>query len=79
MQLSDELSAKLREMYDAAAKEDALSIVPSLFGIVYVEQIRNCGSSPSSLVAMAGIPRSYAVEINKGMRLSKYVEPKGAK
>ena len=76
MQLSDSLSRRLREMYDAAAKEDKLSIVPSLFGIVYAEQIRNCGSSPNDLVEMAGIPASYSTEIYKGMRLSEYVEPK---
>lgn len=76
MPLSESLSLRLREMYDAAAKEDKLSIVPSLFGIVYADQISNCGSTPNDLVSMAGIPRSYGTEIYKGMRLGEYVEVK---
>ena len=41
MQLSETLSRRLREMYEEAAKENKLSIVPSLFGILYAEQISN--------------------------------------
>ena len=67
-----ELAGALRQMYDTApAKRKATAI--HLFGIKYVDEIREAHYTPGDLLRAAGMKTSYAVEINKGMNLAEYV------
>lgn len=71
MELVD-LSKKLKSMYENALKgEKAVSI--HLFGIEYADEIRKSNYSISEIVELAGISKSYVVEVNKGINISKYV------
>lgn len=47
-----------------------------LFGIMYAEEIKGCGSTPKEILKLANMPESYQTEISKGVRLSKYVDVK---
>ena len=53
-------------------REQALSV--HLFGIKYSKQIENM--SLPELAVRAGIPKTYATELRKGINLSRYVEVK---
>lgn len=68
-----ELANELKRMYESGipAKEQATII--HLFGIKYAEVIRKNGYTPRQILKYAGMPESYQVEINKGIKLSKYV------
>ena len=71
---TNELSCILKNMYDDAVKDKITMII--LFGIKYADEIRNNGTSPKDILKAAKMPDSYATEIYKGMRLSKYVDVK---
>ncbi len=58
--------------HGAANKEVVLSI--HLFGIEFSEALQ--GQNIKEICELANAPISYATEIRKGMRLSKYVELK---
>lgn len=45
-----------------------------LFGIKYADELANISSR--EVVSRAGIPRGYAVEIDKGRNLAEYVDIK---
>lgn len=47
-----------------------------LFGIKYGELIREQKYTPKNILKYAKMPESYQVEINKGIKLAKYVEVK---
>ena len=47
-----------------------------LFGIKYAEIIKLNGYIPKDILKYAEMPESYQVEINKGIKLAKYVEIK---
>ncbi len=66
----DELSRLLRADYDAAPKGCQLVSI-HLFGIRHAKALR--GVSKSAVAERAGLPSSYATEINKGARLAEYV------
>lgn len=68
-----ELAEQLRAMYRGAGKGDAVLMI-HLFGIKYATQIRDSGASAKDIVLAAGINESYAVEVNKGVNLAKYVQ-----
>ncbi len=68
-----ELANELRKMYDSAPKNEQVLHL-HLFGIKYAAELSRF--SPASVVALAGIPRSYGTEINKGRNLARYVELK---
>lgn len=71
MELVD-LSKKLKSMYENALKgEKAVSI--HLFGIEYADEIKMNNYSISEIVELAGISKSYVVEVNKGINISKHV------
>lgn len=70
-----ELAEHLRTMYHQAPKGEAVAMI-HLFGIKYAGQIKEAGVSAKDIVLAAGINESYAVEVNKGINLERYVEPR---
>ena len=69
-----ELASELRDMYSSAPKGETTTFI-RLFGIKYVDEIKNCGHSVKEIVRLSGIG-DYQAEVNKGMQLAKYVELK---
>lgn len=72
MKISDAAN-KLREAYFDAPKGLKATNV-HLFGIKYADQLP--GMNLHDLAELAGLPRSYGVEINKGKNLAQFVELK---
>lgn len=70
-----ELGNKLREMYENAPKGDSVTMI-HLFGIKYADEILKNYHSRKEIIEISGISSSYLTEFNKGINLSKYVEPK---
>ncbi len=70
-----ELGQILKLMYENAAETEATTMV-RLFGIKYAKEIENCPESVEIITISAGISRSYAVEISKGIKLAQYVRCK---
>jgi hypothetical protein len=66
----DELANILKEM--GTQYEQVLSI--HLFGIRYGQYIREKKYSIKDIISKAGLPESYFAELNKGIKLSSYVE-----
>ena len=50
-------------------------MIPSLFGIRYVEAIDECRETPDKLVELSGIPTSYGIEVRKDKKLREWVVP----
>ena len=73
---SNELAKILRRKYGDALAGQKVTVI-HLFGIEYADEIRACDTSPSELVCMAGLPRSYGTEVNKGCNLARFVRPRG--
>jgi hypothetical protein len=69
-----ELGKILKRMYSNAPDGDQVAQI-HLFGIKYAKDISNY--SVSEIVRASGIKPSYATEVSKGIKLSKYVIPKG--
>ena len=72
---AEELGATLRDMYGSADEGEAVAMI-HLFAIKYAREIRNCDSSPKDIARLAGISETYGTEINKGIKLERYVTPK---
>lgn len=70
-----ELGIKLHEMYFNSRDGDAVAMI-HLFGIKYANEIKACGESMKSVAKAGGIRESYGTEISKGVKLSKFVNPK---
>ena len=70
-----ELGTKLNEMYDNAPKGDAVAMI-HLFGVKYASEISKSEYSKKDIIKQSGISTSYLTELNKGVKLAKYVEPK---
>ncbi len=70
-----ELSTTLRNMYDNAPRGDQAAMI-HLFGIKYAKVIRENKYTPKEILLAADMQESYQVEINKGIKLEKYVIPK---
>ena len=62
-----ELAMRLKEMYENSSNEKTTMI--HLFGIMYAEEIKGCGSTPKEILKLANMPESYQTEISKGVRL----------
>lgn len=62
-------------MYNTAAKGDAVAMI-HLFGIKYAKAIKECGHSKKDIIKQSGISESYLVELNKGVKLAKFVTVK---
>lgn len=71
----NELADKLRNAYENAAGRDK-AVAIHLFGIKYGGVIRDKGVRIADIVGYAGLNNSYVTELNKGVKLSKYVEIK---
>lgn len=68
--MARDLSRLLREAWQQAPEGDVVVRV-HLFGIDHARDLD--GVNLRDLVAAAGIPRPYATEVRKGMRLADYV------
>lgn len=73
-----ELGQILKFMYDnsIAIKESTTAV--RLFGIKYASEIKNCPQSVETITISAGLSKNYAMEISKGIKVSKYVKCKSA-
>jgi 5-methylcytosine-specific restriction protein B len=47
-----------------------------LFGVKYAEEIISNGYAPKDILQHANISETYQTEINKGIKLAKYVTAK---
>lgn len=70
----NELAEKLQNMYINAKRNEAACQV-HLFGIIYALEIKKNGCKLKQLIELSGISKGYLSEINKGIKLSKYVVP----
>lgn len=70
-----ELGNTLRSMYENAPYREQSTMI-HLFAIKYAKEIRGNGYTPKEILKVAQMPESYQVEINKGIKLAKYVEIK---
>jgi len=70
-----ELSNKLSEMYTNAQKGEQVTNI-HLFGIKYAAEIKQLPYSIADILKDADLPKSYQTEVNKGIKLSKYVTSK---
>ncbi len=69
-----ELGNTLKEMYEGNNGDKTAMI--HLFAIKYANEIRNNGYTPAEILKVAQMPESYFAEINKGIKLAKYVDVK---
>ncbi len=67
-----ELGERLRQMYRDSDKGEAVLMI-HLFGIMYADQINDPSIRIPAVITASGIKESYAVEVNKGVKLAKYV------
>lgn len=67
-----ELGKKLSKMYNNAPKGDAVAMI-HLFGIKYVNEIKQSNYSKKDIIEQSGISTSYLTELNKGVKLAEYV------
>lgn len=73
----DQLGMTLRRMYDSAPQGDKTTQI-HLFGIKYAADIQAADVTAREIVLAAGMQKSYATEVSKGIRLAKYVNPRPA-
>ena len=71
-----ELANELKRMYESGIQKKEQTTMIHLFAIKYAEIIRMNGYIPKDILKYAEMPESYKAEINKGMKLAKYVEIK---
>lgn len=71
-----ELGKILEFMYYNSKKEKESTTAVRLFGVKYATEIKNCKQSVETITISAGLSKNYAVEISKGIKLSKYVKCK---
>lgn len=71
MTLND-LGSKLFEMYNSAPKGEAVAMI-HVFGIKYAGEIKESRYSTKDIITKSGISDSYATELSKRIKLSKYV------
>lgn len=71
-----ELANELKNMYEKGIATKEQTTMIHLFGIKYAEEIRKNGYIPREILKYSDMPESYQVEINKGIKLAKYVEIK---
>jgi hypothetical protein len=68
----EELGKILHEMYFASDEGESVAMI-HLFGVKYAREIADLGVSKKSIAKAAGLPESYGTELNKGVKLAKYV------
>ena len=69
------LAGILREKYQGASRNEAACQV-HLFGIQYAEAQRECSRPLRERVKEPGIGMGYLSEVNKGIKLARYVQLK---
>ena len=74
----DELSLKLKEMYENAPKSEQVVNI-HLFGIMFGDIIKRNKYSVAQIIELAEMKKSYNVELSKGIKLSKFVKLKDLK
>ena len=62
-------------MYNNALENESTTMI-HLFGIKYADEIRLNGYTSKRIVSASGIKDSYFAEVNKGIKLSRYVQLK---
>lgn len=72
------LGNKLKEMYENAPHNEQVTMI-FLFGIKYADVIRGNGYIAREIVEESGINENYATEVNKGIKMAKYVQIKPEK
>lgn len=70
----NELANELKLMYDNA-KSDRVAMI-HVFGIKFANEIKENKYRPVDILKLANMPESYYAEINKGVKLSSYVNLK---
>ena len=68
----EELSEILKDKYENAQKQEQVANI-HLFGIEYAEIIKKYNYKVSQIIKLAGMKKSYNVELSKGIKLSKFV------
>lgn len=71
-----ELAEILHSMYENARRNEAVCQV-NLFGILYAKELQSSGCTIKHIVELSGIQSGYVSEISKGIKLSRYVVPRG--
>ncbi len=69
----NELGKILADMYANAPKKEQVTMI-HLFGVKYAEDVQNVGVR--EVIEQSGIHSTYRTEINKAVKLAKYVSPK---
>jgi hypothetical protein len=67
-----ELGAILSDMYNNAPRKEQVTMI-HLFGVQYHEDVQEVGVR--EVVESAGIHSTYRTELNKAIKLAKYVRP----
>ena len=70
----EQLAATLASMYHRGLETGEGVAMIHLFGIKYSDEIQSTGATAKMIVELSGIPASFATEVSKGIKLSKYVE-----
>lgn len=68
-----QLGMILKDMYQQGEVCREQTTMIHLFGIKYSNSIKDYGLSIKNILEYAQLPDSYKTEINKGMKLAKYV------
>lgn len=71
----NQLGRILREMYDNAPYGYQVANI-HLFGVKYASIIINNKLKATDIIRASGLNQSYATEVSKGIKLSRYVIPK---
>ena len=71
-----EMAKILRGKHTPATRNEALCHV-NLSGKKLAEELKNSGCTIKHIVELSGIQSGYVSEISKGMKLSRYVVPRG--
>ena len=69
----NKLGEILHDMYSKADSGEKVAMI-HLFGIKHAKDIKLLEVNSTELAKLSGIQSSYATEISKGVKLSKYVK-----
>ena len=71
----NDLGRKLNDMYENAPDGYKVTQI-HLFGVKYADVIKENDFRVSEIIKISGLNESYKTEVSKGIKLSKYVNPK---
>lgn len=71
----NQLGKILKEMYDNAPDGYQVANI-HLFGIKYANVILENNYKATDIIKSSGLNKAYAIEVSKGVKLSRYVIPK---